>query len=69
MNETFPLSLVGLVKGFDGSKVLDGVSFDLKPGSITGLLGRNAAGKTTLIRTAIGSVSYTHLTLPTTPYV
>jgi len=49
-----PLSLVDLTKGFDSEKVLDGVTIDLEPGSITGLLGRNAAGKTTLIRTAIG---------------
>ena len=49
-----PLSLTGLSKGFDDEKVLDGVTLELEPGSITGLLGRNAAGKTTLIRTAIG---------------
>lgn len=49
-----PLSLADITKGFDDEKVLDGVTLDLEPGSITGLLGRNAAGKTTLIRTAIG---------------
>ena len=49
-----PLSLTGLSKGFDDEKVLDGVTLELEPGSITGLLGCNAAGKTTLIRTAIG---------------
>jgi len=49
-----PLSLVNVAKGFDGETVLNGVSLDLNPGSITGLLGRNAAGKTTLIRTALG---------------
>ena len=49
-----PLSITDLSKGFDDEKVLDGVTLELEPGSITGLLGRNAAGKTTLIRTAIG---------------
>jgi ABC-2 type transport system ATP-binding protein len=49
-----PLSLVDTVKGFNDQIVLDGISLDLEPGTITGLLGRNAAGKTTLIRTAVG---------------
>ncbi len=49
-----PLSLVNASKGFEGEKVLQDVSLDLEPGTITGLLGRNAAGKTTLIRTAVG---------------
>jgi len=54
MNNNMPLKLVDLVKGFDGNKVLDGVNLELQRGSITGLLGRNAAGKTTLIRTSLG---------------
>ncbi|HEY7369660.1 MAG TPA: ATP-binding cassette domain-containing protein, partial [Thermoanaerobaculia bacterium] len=29
---------------------VDGVSFDVRPGTITGLLGRNGAGKTTTLR-------------------
>jgi len=33
---------------------LDGVTLDLASGSVTGLLGRNAAGKSTLIRCAVG---------------
>ncbi len=49
-----PLSLADVEKRFGDELVLDGVSMDLEPGSITGLLGRNASGKTTLIRTAIG---------------
>lgn len=54
MNNNVPLSLDDLVKGFDDTKVLDGVTLQLQRGSITGLLGRNAAGKTTLIRTSLG---------------
>lgn len=49
-----PLSLVEVTKTFDGNNVLDGVTLDLEPGTITGLLGRNASGKTTLIRAAVG---------------
>jgi ABC-2 type transport system ATP-binding protein len=40
-----------------GPPVLQGVSFSLAPGEIAGLLGRNAAGKTTLIHTAMGLLS------------
>ncbi|HEY6911726.1 MAG TPA: ABC transporter ATP-binding protein [Myxococcales bacterium] len=36
------------------SHVLQGVSLEVKPGSVVTLLGRNGMGKTTLIRTIIG---------------
>lgn len=36
--------------GHGRKKVLDEVSFDIKPGDHVGLLGRNGAGKTTLIK-------------------
>lgn len=50
-----PLQLDRLGKRFDrDSLALDGVTLDLVPGSVTGLLGRNAAGKSTLIRCAVG---------------
>jgi len=39
-----------LVKYFDGRCVLDGISFSVPAGCIYGLLGRNGAGKTTIIR-------------------
>ena len=42
---------------------LHDISFTLKPGFITGLIGQNGCGKTSLIKTI--PVSYTHLTLPT----
>ncbi|MDA8360051.1 MAG: ATP-binding cassette domain-containing protein [Actinomycetota bacterium] len=42
-----------LVKEFSGKRTvraLDGVSIDVRPGSILGLLGPNGAGKTTVVR-------------------
>lgn len=43
-----------LVKYFDGRCVLDGIDFAVPRGCIYGLLGRNGAGKTTIIRILLG---------------
>ncbi|WP_438431175.1 ATP-binding cassette domain-containing protein [Gorillibacterium sp. sgz500922] len=40
----------GLVKAFGGSRAVDGVNLQVKPGMIYGVLGPNGAGKTTTIR-------------------
>ena len=37
-----------------GRQVLRGLSFDLRPGEVVGLLGRNGAGKTTLFQVLCG---------------
>jgi len=45
---------VDLVKRFGTVTAVDGMSFDLAPGQIYGLLGPNGSGKTTLIRLLTG---------------
>ena len=69
---------------YNGSLSVQDVSFKVHPGEVVSLLGPSGCGKTTLLRLAAGleqpqhgsirlhgdvTVSYTHLTLPTTPYV
>jgi len=48
------LSVRDIVKTFGPVRAVDGVSFSVRKGSITGLLGRNGAGKTTAIRMITG---------------
>lgn len=48
------LSVRGLSKGFSGTKVLDGVGFELAADSVNVLLGSNGAGKSTLLRCLLG---------------
>ncbi len=54
-----PIAVDRLVKIYRTVAAVDGISFTLAPGSITGLLGGNGAGKTTTIATIMG------LTTPT----
>ena len=48
------LSVKDVVKTFGDVRAVDGVSFNVRRGTITGLLGRNGAGKTTTIRMITG---------------
>ncbi len=48
------LSVQGLSLSFGGVKALDGISFDVLPGSITSLIGPNGAGKTSVFNTISG---------------
>jgi ABC-2 type transport system ATP-binding protein len=53
MAETM-LEMRGVRKSFKTTKVLDGVDLAVQAGSVVGLLGKNAAGKTTLLKCALG---------------
>jgi ABC-2 type transport system ATP-binding protein len=46
----------GLTKRFGSATVVDGLSFAVGPGTVTGFLGPNGAGKTTTLRVLLGLV-------------
>jgi ABC-2 type transport system ATP-binding protein len=50
------IEVADLVKLYKTTRAVDGVSFRIAPGSITGLLGGNGAGKTTTIAMIMGLV-------------
>jgi ABC-2 type transport system ATP-binding protein len=52
----FAIEVDQLVKVYGSTRAVDGISFALPPGSITGLLGGNGAGKTTTIAMMLGLV-------------
>jgi ABC-2 type transport system ATP-binding protein len=47
-----------LFKRYRHHRVLDDVSFRIRPGRIVGLIGRNGAGKTTLMKVLLGLTPY-----------
>jgi ABC-2 type transport system ATP-binding protein len=51
------IQIRGLVKRFGPVTAVDGLSFDVTPGTVTGFLGPNGAGKTTTLRILLGLVT------------
>ncbi len=49
-----PIELRGVSKAFAGIKVVNTVSFDMRPGEVHALMGENGAGKSTLIKMMAG---------------
>jgi len=48
------LTVRGIGRSFGDHRVLDEVSFDVRPGRMTGFLGANGSGKTTTMRIVLG---------------
>ena len=46
-----------ITKGFGEKLLFDGLSFDVPPGAVVGIVGPNGAGKTTLFRLVVGEES------------
>lgn len=53
------LEIKNLTKKYNNIKVIDNISFDVKPGEILGYLGPNGAGKSTTIKIITGLVKQT----------
>ena len=49
------LSVQGLCKYYEKFR-LENIAFDLRPGAITGFIGRNGAGKTTTLKSLLNFV-------------
>jgi ABC-2 type transport system ATP-binding protein len=48
------IAAVGLTKRYGSVTAVDDLSFDVRPGAVTGFLGPNGAGKTTTLRMVLG---------------
>ncbi|MER5263436.1 ATP-binding cassette domain-containing protein [Actinosynnema sp. NPDC002837] len=48
------LTVTSVSRSFGDHQVLDGVSFEVRPGRMTGFLGANGSGKTTTMRIVLG---------------
>lgn len=51
------LEVKNLYKSYGDHSVLENINFEIKPGEIIGLIGRNGIGKTTLMKCILGLIS------------
>ena len=54
MEKIFTVEIKNLIKKFGNTVAIDNLSLNIEKGKITGLIGADASGKTTLLRTIIG---------------
>ena len=53
------IAIEGLTKRYRKFTAVDSLSFDVRPGTVTGFVGPNGAGKTTTMRCLLGLVQAT----------
>lgn len=56
--ENHLMEAVNICKSFPGVKALQGVSLNVRPAEILGLIGENGAGKSTLLKILNGWYAY-----------
>jgi D-xylose transport system ATP-binding protein len=58
MNQTPLVEMIDIHKRFGGVHAVQGVSIDLFPGEVAGILGHNGAGKTVLMKALSGAIAF-----------
>jgi len=56
MNEAAAVAFEDVWFSYNGTNILNGVSFDIRPGRFAAMIGPNGAGKTTVLRLLLGSL-------------